>query len=89
MKRIVQGTMQAGAIALSEPLDIPDGTAVEVSVEVVKPPEAADQSDEVIDFASLPFHGMWADREDMQDSVAWVREQRKQWGARRTRQPDD
>jgi hypothetical protein len=28
-----------------------------------------------------PFVGMWKDREDLKDSTAWVREQRKsQWG---------
>ncbi len=29
-----------------------------------------------------PFIGMWRDREDMQDSTAWVRKQR-QWEQRR------
>ena len=28
-----------------------------------------------------PFVGMWKDREDLQDSTSWVKEQRKsQWG---------
>jgi hypothetical protein len=31
--------------------------------------------------AESPFVGMWKDRKDLQDSTAWVREQRKrQWG---------
>lgn len=32
--------------------------------------------------ADEPFIGMWRDREDMQDSTAWVRKQR-QWEQRR------
>jgi hypothetical protein len=28
---------------------------------------------EKVPFAALPFFGMWADREDMRDSAAWVR----------------
>ena len=35
--------------------------------------------------ADLPFFGMWADREDMTDSVAWVRKDREQWRQRATR----
>ena len=33
--------------------------------------------DEKEDLLSLPIFGMWADREDMEDSVAWVRRQRE------------
>ena len=33
-----------------------------------------------------PAIGMWADREDMQDSVAWVRREREQWNKRLTRE---
>jgi len=33
-----------------------------------------------VEMQNEPFVGMWADRKDMQDSVAWVREERKdQW----------
>ena len=30
------------------------------------------------------FFRMWADREDMRDSVAWVRKQREKWKERLT-----
>jgi hypothetical protein len=33
-----------------------------------------------------PAIGMWADREDMADSVAWVRREREQWNKRLTRE---
>lgn len=36
---------------------------------------------ELIDFASLPAVGMWADREEMTDSVEYIRKLRQeQWG---------
>ncbi|MDO4449660.1 MAG: hypothetical protein Q4B79_01700 [Moraxella sp.] len=36
---------------------------------------------EPIDFSKLPAVGMWADREDMVDSVEYIRKLRKeQWG---------
>ena len=35
--------------------------------------------------SSLPFFGMWADREDMADSTAWVRKERERWSERSAR----
>lgn len=35
---------------------------------------------------TLPFFGMWADREDMADSAEWVSKEREQWTKRITRQ---
>ena len=31
---------------------------------------------------SMPFFGIWADREDMQDSITWVRKERERWNER-------
>lgn len=40
-----------------------------------------EQKIEPIDFSKLPAVGMWADREDMVDSVEYIRKLRKeQWG---------
>ncbi len=37
-----------------------------------------------LDLSAEPFIGMWKDREDMKDSVAWVRNLREQeWGKHR------
>jgi len=37
---------------------------------------------QVIDFERDPFIGMWRDREDMEDSTAWVRRTREsEWGS--------
>lgn len=39
---------------------------------------------EKLDLLNDPFFGMWQDREDMQDSTAWVRETRQeQWSRNR------
>jgi hypothetical protein len=39
-------------------------------------------------FKDEPFFGIWADRDDMKDSVAWVRNiRREQWDRRRTNDP--
>jgi len=37
-------------------------------------------------FGTLAFFGMWADREDLRDSGAWVRREREKWRDRLTRQ---
>lgn len=34
---------------------------------------------------NLPFLGMWADREDMRNSTAWVRKEREKWHQRLAR----
>ena len=31
------------------------------------------------DMTALPCFGIWADREDMQDSATWVRKEREAW----------
>ncbi len=80
---IEEGKVSNGHIVLSKPLSLPEGTEVRVRIEPVDPvPVDGDDSqntdsDESEDFANQPFFGMWADREDMRDSVAWVQKQRK------------
>ena len=88
---IEAGKVSNGHIVLSKPLSLPEGTEVRVRIEPVDPvPVDKDDSqntnsDESEDFANLPCFGMWADREDMRDSVAWVRKQREKWLERITR----
>ena len=85
MALVERGKIQDGGIVLAKPLTLPDGTEVVVRIESL---EAAEQTgthwkDE--DFVRLPFFGMWADREDMRDSGAWVRREREQWHKRAER----
>ena len=88
---IEEGKVINGHIILSNPLSLPEGTEVRVKIEAVDPvPVNKDDdqntdSNESEDFANLPCFGMWADREDMRDSVAWLRKEREKWQQRLTR----
>ena len=88
---IEKGKVNNGHIVLSKPLSLPEGTEVRVQIEPVEPTSVTGDdsqdtdSDEPDDFANLSYFGMWADREDMRDSVAWVRKQREKWLERITR----
>jgi hypothetical protein len=81
-----RGTVQAGGIVLAEPLALPEGTEVIVSVEVIGPRPGGAGPPAVTRFTDLPFFGMWADRENLEDSTAYVRKEREQWQHRALRQ---
>ncbi|MCY3744350.1 MAG: hypothetical protein OXH00_25325 [Candidatus Poribacteria bacterium] len=80
---VEEGKISNGHIVLSKPLSLPEGTEVRVQIEPVDPDAISEDnsqdkdSNESEEFANLPFFGMWADREDMRDSVEWVRKQRE------------
>ena len=79
-----RGKIHSGSIVLDEPIDLPEGTEVIVHVEpVVHELPSAGNGNE---FENLPFFGMWADRDEMSDSVAWVRKERDKWQQRLTQQ---
>ena len=79
-----RGTIHSGSIVLDEPIDLPEGTEVIVHVEPLTHGGArANNGDE---FDHLPFFGMSADRDEMSDSVAWVRREREKWQQRLTQQ---
>ena len=88
---IEEGKVINGRVVLSKPLSLPEGTEVRVRIEPVDPvpvhkdDSQSTNSDESEDFANLPCFGMWADREDMRDSVAWLRKEREKWKERFTR----
>ncbi|MGZ8843338.1 MAG: hypothetical protein ACXW18_06720 [Pyrinomonadaceae bacterium] len=79
-----RGRVQSGGIVLDEPIDLPEGTEVLVRIEPVGDNKAS--ATNAGDFENLPFFGMWADREDMSDGVAWVRREREKWQERLTQQ---
>jgi len=86
MVKVERGKVEGGRIVFDEPLALPDGTEVTVSIKTLEDDHQAPSATAEEDFASLPFFGMWADREDMADSVAWVRRVREQWHERASRQ---
>ena len=75
-----RGTIHSGSIVLVEPINLPEGTEVIVHVEPVTPDALGASNGD--DFEHLPFFGMWADRDEMTDSVAWVRREREKWQQR-------
>ncbi len=85
MLYIKRGHIKNGQIVFSEPLDLPEGTAVIAEIEpagigaALEAPEEQPRLDD--DFTRLPF-GMWAEREDLKNSVAWTRKERKRWSQR-------
>jgi hypothetical protein len=82
MTLVERGLVQGGQIVLPKPLTLAEGTEVVVRIEpVASSPHRGGEDD----FASLPFFGMWADREDLADSAAWVRKEREQWPQRAAR----
>jgi hypothetical protein len=83
MAFVEHGLVRNGQIVLDKPLTLPEGTPIVIHVEPLTLPEAKGPA---MSFASLPFFGMWADREDMADSAAWVRKEREQWHQRAIRQ---
>lgn len=86
---IEEGKISNGRIVLSKPLSLPEGTEVRIQIEpvgaAVNDDENQDKdSNESEDFANLSCFGMWADREDMRDSIAWLRKEREKWQERFT-----
>ena len=83
MALIERGKVQGQGIMFAKPLALPEGTEVVVSIEPLEQITAPSTSE---DFAALPFFGMWKDREDMEDSEAWVRRERERWQQRAAQQ---
>jgi hypothetical protein len=85
MTIVEYGKIQDGGIVFPEPVALPEGTEVIVAISTAPRAGRVPTPEELEEFTSLPFHGMWADREDMADSVAWVRRLREQWSDRLNR----
>ena len=83
---IEQGKVNNGGIVLSKPLSLPEGTKVRIQIEPIDPHDSTNTiADEVGDFTNQPCFGMWADREEMRDSVVWLQKEREKWHQRHTR----
>lgn len=84
MAVIERGKVKQGQIVLEHPLELEEGTEVIVRIEPLSM-----QSEEVSsspNLKALEFFGMWADRDDMVDSVEWVRKERERWKQRLERE---
>jgi len=77
-----RGKVKGRSIVFPRPLALPEGTEVVVQIQTfVVTARPVAQADD-LEFRSLPFFGMWADHDDVQDSVAWVRRKREKWQQR-------
>ena len=88
MSMVIRAHYDGRAIVPDSDVDLPRDQALEVQVRVLSQQEASPQIEPTAaktPISSLPFNGMWADREDMKDSVAWVRKERRRWDKRLTR----
>ena len=90
---IEEGKVNNGGIVLSKPLLLPEGIKVRIQIEAIDTDshvQGDDSQNTVPDeseaFTSLPCFGMWADREDMRDSIAWLHKERKKWQQRFARE---
>ena len=70
MKVITTAVVRDGKLELAKPVEMPDGTAVDVTLIL----SSLNERQKLL--LIQPAIGMWADREDMVDSVAYIRKQR-------------
>jgi hypothetical protein len=80
------GKVRDGGIVLPKRLDLSDGTDVVVHIEPRTDEGQIEAPISPEEFARLPVFGMWADREEMADSVEWVRSERERWRQRALRE---
>ena len=85
MELKLRGKVHESTIIFQEPLNLPEGTEVLASIEPAVAPDQTDIPRQTEDLMSLPFFGMYEDREDMKDSVAWVNKERAKWHQRSQR----
>ncbi len=82
MAIIERGVVRGPNIVFPQSLSLPEGTEVIVRIEPVGEAESPNASLNEADFMQQPCFGMWKDRPDMEDSVAWVRRERESWNQR-------
>ncbi|MBI2298025.1 MAG: hypothetical protein HYU66_03580 [Armatimonadetes bacterium] len=80
---VAHGRIEGNTSVLDEPVGLADGAEVDVSIRAAAAPaEAAGGSRRRDEVWSDPVIGMWADRDDLADPVAWVKERRSAWRKR-------
>jgi hypothetical protein len=79
MSVVIRAHFDGKTIVSDGQVDLPADEPLEVVISVLPAASAQPPSDEAggkASITSLPFFGMWADRKDMTDSGAWVRNAR-------------
>ena len=79
----VRAHFDGKAFVPNEPLEFPKDQELEIEIHVVTGPRRKRSSKRPVGrITTLPFFGIWADREDMKDSATWVRKERERWNER-------
>ncbi len=87
MSVIIKAHFDGRTIVPDARIDLPADQALEVELRLLPTASKLSRASEAArggkpDITSLPFFGMWADREDMADSAAWVHKERQEWNNR-------
>ena len=87
MSVIIKAHFDGRTIVPDAQIDLPADQALEVELRLLPAACKLSSASEAArdgkpNITSLPFFGMWADREDMADSAAWVRKEREKWSSR-------
>jgi hypothetical protein len=77
-----EGRIEGGRLIVADTIALPDGTPVRVEIEVLDEQAQSSNHEIPADEDLLPGFGMWANRQDMQDSVDWANQQRDAWRER-------
>ena len=79
----VRAHFDGKSIVPNEPLELAENQELEVEVRIISTSRRRRKSKRPASrITSMPFFGMWADREDMRDGATWVRKERERWSER-------
>lgn len=82
MVLVERGIVQGPNIVFPKTLSLPEGTEVIVHIETVTAAPCKESPLNEADFMAQPCFGIWKDRPDMDNTVAWVRKERDSWNHR-------
>ncbi|HOE10255.1 MAG TPA: hypothetical protein PLQ35_05605 [bacterium] len=82
MAIVERGIVQGPNIVFPKTLSLPVDTEVIVHIEPVSATQSKETPLDEADFMRQPCFGIWKDRADMADAVAWVRKERDSWNHR-------
>ena len=88
MSVIIKAHFDGKTIVPDSQVDIPANQPLEVEVRLLPKKTShttmTKTANKKLDITSLPFFGMWSDREDMENSTEWVQKERENWKNRNT-----
>lgn len=86
MSVIIKAHFDGKTIVPDSEVDLPPDQPLEVEVRLLPKKGRRSRVSKTVgkklDITSLPFFGMWADREDIKSGAEWVRKERENWSNR-------